>query len=335
MRPRLFETAWGYRLLCIVRAKLYFLLFFNTLMLFKHERKLRGVKPADIDSEKGIDSPLGKAIIARHAGSMNLQDEYAEHDQPPPATPAATLVIFRNAPQGGAPQILMVERSAAMTFAGGAAVFPGGRVDEADRDLAQRMGADDDGQRDELAARIAAVRETLEETGLLVGLNQRPSRDEALAAREMLLQRKELAPVLEHMGWAIAPDALLPFARWRPKHRHMRVYDTRFYLADLGTGAVDLLVDATENTHLFWASAAEALDLADSGRIKVIFPTRRNLERLAQFGSFDEAVAHLEKFPSRMITPFMETRGGVPWLAIPDDAGYPVTAEMLESAARG
>lgn len=266
---------------------------------------------------------------------MDLHDEYAEHDEAPPATPAATLVIFRNAPQGGAPQILMVERSASMAFAGGAAVFPGGRVDQADRDLARRMGATDEDQRDELAARIAAVRETLEETGLLVGLTQRPSRDEALAAREMLLQRKELAPVLDHMGWAIAPDALLPFARWRPKHRHMRVYDTRFYLADLGTGAVDLLVDSTENTHLFWASATDALDLADSGQIKVIFPTRRNLERLAQFGSFDEAVTHVAQFPSRMITPFMETRDGVPWLAIPDDAGYPVTGEMLESAARG
>lgn len=266
---------------------------------------------------------------------MDALDEYQEHDEPPPAIPAATLVIFRNSREGDAPEILMVERSATMTFAGGAAVFPGGRVDQADLDYAAALGAANQEQIDEWGARIAAVRETLEETGLVVGIDQRPSLNHALTARAMLLERKELAPVLAEMGWSLRFDSLLPFARWRPKHRHLRVYDTRFYLADLGTGAVDLLVDQSENTHLFWASAAEALDLADSGKIKVIFPTRRNLERLAQFTSFADAADHVTRFPSRMITPFMEHREGLPWLVIPGDAGYPVTGEPLESASRG
>ncbi|MBS0480786.1 MAG: NUDIX domain-containing protein [Proteobacteria bacterium] len=244
------------------------------------------------------------------------------------------MVIFRNAADGGAPQILMVERSAAMSFAGGAAVFPGGRVDDADRDLAVSLGSAAGEQLDETAARIGAIRETLEETGLVVGLDQRPTLAEARVARDRLLACKELAPVLAEMGWTLALDSLVPFSRWRPKHRHLRIFDTRFYLVDLGTGAVDLLVDKTENTHLFWASAAQALALADTGKIKIIFPTRRNLERLAQFSSFDEALAHVGQFPSRMITPFVQMRGGESWLAIPDDAGYPVTAEKLESAAR-
>ncbi|MEY4056479.1 MAG: hypothetical protein RL519_1814, partial [Pseudomonadota bacterium] len=233
------------------------------------------------------------------------------------------------------PQILMVERSTTMKFAGGAAVFPGGRVDDADRALAAVLGAMEEDDLHELAARIAAVRETLEETGLVVGIRQRPSLDEARRAREILLAEGTLAPTLDAMGWELDLEALVPFARWRPKHRHMRVYDTRFYLADLGTGAVDLLVDATENTRLFWTGAAEALDHADNGRISVIYPTRRNLERLAQFGSFDEAVAHVEQFPSRMITPFVTEENGARWLRIPADAGYPVTGEVLESAARG
>lgn len=253
----------------------------------------------------------------------------------PPATPAATLVIFRNCPEGGAPQLLMVQRSREMRFAGGAAVFPGGRVDDADRDLADAHGAQDDETREELAARIASVRETLEETGLAVGLHQRPSLEQALAARAQLLELGTLAPVLAAMGWTLDLERLIPFSRWRPKHKEIRVFDTRFYLADLGTGAVDLLVDQTENTHLFWASADEALRMADTGEIKIIFPTRRNLERLAQFGSFDDALAHVAEFPSVMITPFMELRDGVPWLLIPPDAGYPVDGEVLESASRG
>jgi len=266
---------------------------------------------------------------------MDAPEAYSEYEGEPPAIPAATLVIFRRAADGGPPELLMVERAATMAFAGGAAVFPGGRIDEADRQFALELGSSSVDALDDMAARIAAIRETLEETGLALGLTERPTLESAQAARAMLLREKALAPVLAAMGWTLAPQSLLAFARWRPKHRHMRVYDTRFYLADLGTGAVDLAVDATENTHLFWASASEALRLADSGRIKVIFPTRRNLERLAQFGSFDEAVAHVAEYPSRMITPFMETRDGAPWLSIPDDAGYPVTGEVLETAARG
>ena len=75
--------------------------------------------------------------------------------------------------------------------------------------------------------------------------------------------------------------------------------------------------------------------MADAGDIKIIFPTRRNLERLAQFDSFGAALSHVADYPVRMITPFMEMRGGVPWLLIPPDAGYPIDGEILESAARG
>ena len=270
-------------------------------------------------------------------GRMTIDEEYAEDHEAPPATPAATVVIFRNDSAGGPPQLLMVERSASMSFAGGAAVFPGGRVDDADRALAASLlaGEAEEETLADLAARVAAVRETIEETGLVVGIDRAVSPDEARAARELLCARGELAPVLERHGWTLDLARLTYFARWRPKHRHMRIFDTRFFLADLGTGAVDLLVDATENTHLFWASAAEALELADTGKIKIIFPTRRNLERLAQFGSFAEARAHAEAIPAQTITPYMEQRDGMPWLCIPHDAGYPVDGEALESAARG
>jgi hypothetical protein len=116
---------------------------------------------------------------------------------------------------------------------------------------------------------------------------------------------------------------------------HNRIFDTRFYLADLGTGAVDLAVDATENTRLFWISARDALAAADRGELSVIFPTRRNLERLAQFVSFAEAKAHAEAIPVRLIVPQLAERDGRQALTIPDDLGYPVTHEPLDSAMRG
>lgn len=252
---------------------------------------------------------------------------------PTPSIPAATVVVFRNAPGGGPPELLMITRHRAMSFAGGMAVFPGGRVDPADYALGAELAGELDP--DEAAHRIAAVRETLEETGLAIGVREPVSGADAQAARKMLAEGGALAPVLATMGWTLDLDAIVPFARWHPKNERLpRIFDTRFYLADLGTGAVDLEIDATENTHLFWTGAAEALAAAGRGELSLIFPTRRNLERLAGFASFAEARAQAEAVPVQMITPWIEEREGERWLMIPADAGYPVHGEPLTSAHR-
>lgn len=248
--------------------------------------------------------------------------------------PAATVVIFRHGRTGEQPELLMVTRSKNMSFAGGAAVFPGGRIDPADHELAERLAGVRD--RDEAAARIASIRETLEETGLAIGLRGAIDAGLAAEARNMVQQCGALAPVLDHFGWTLDLDQLVPFARWRPNgHPDRRIFDTRFYLADLGTGAVDITVDQTENTRLFWTSAAAALEMADRKDISVIFPTRRNLERLALFASYAEARTHAETTPVQIITPWWEQRDGDEWLTIPGDAGYPVTAESRKSLVRG
>lgn len=245
--------------------------------------------------------------------------------------PAATVVIFRHAADGGAAEVLMVQRAKEMRFAGGAAVFPGGRIDEADYLLAARLAPEDDV--DTIAAKIAGVRETLEETGLAIAVDRPITAEEARQARALLLEQGALAPVLERFGWSLDLAALTPFARWCP--RWNGAFDTRFFLFDLGTGAVEIAVDATENTRLFWASAARALEMADKGEISVIFPTRRNLERLAQFGTFVETRAHAETTPIETISPRHEERDGETHLTIPEGLGYPVTAQVMATVKRG
>lgn len=258
------------------------------------------------------------------------------NDSGPQGIPAATIIIFRNAPEGGAPEVLMTVRSREMTFAGGMAVFPGGRVDPADYALAEALAHEHGLTHDEAAHQIAAVRETLEETGLALGLAGVIDADTAAAARAMLAETGVLAPVLEAFEWRLDLAQITPFARWFPKNENIaRVYDTRFYLANLGTGAVEVSIDHAENTQLFWTSAAGALEAAERGEIKVIFPTRRNLERLALFTSYEEARAQAEAIPVKTITPRVVEEGGKPWLTILADAGYPVTAELLETVARG
>lgn len=251
----------------------------------------------------------------------------------PQAVPAATLVIFRER-AGGVPELLMVERAKAMVFAGGAMVFPGGRIDPCDRALAATLGRSSGEDVDDLAARIAAIRETIEEAGLPIGLE--PSPTAALSRiRGALHAGEPFGAALAVEGIALAPSALVPFARWRPAHRYTRIFDTRFYIAQLPAGAPAASVDATENVRIVWATARSVLDDADAGRLEIIFPTRRNLERLAQFASFDEAAAHARSHPVRVVTPWTEERQGAPHLCIPDDLGYPITAELVTSATRG
>jgi 8-oxo-dGTP pyrophosphatase MutT (NUDIX family) len=241
----------------------------------------------------------------------------------PEAIPAATVIVMRDAPPGP-PELLMVERAAAMRFAGGALVFPGGRVDPGDVVLADLVAP---GMED-AAARIAAIRETLEEAGVAIGL------DVAADAIPELGRRLHAGEAMGALGVELHLDALVPFSRWLPQGVSHRVFDTWFYLARAPEGC-EPVVDGSENVRLFWMTAQGVLDAADAGRAHIIFPTRRNLERLALLGSWEHAVAHAQAHPVRMVTPWIEERSGERHLCIPDDLGYPVTSQPLAEAMRG
>ncbi|OYY89669.1 MAG: NUDIX hydrolase [Sphingomonas sp. 28-66-16] len=244
--------------------------------------------------------------------------------------PAATLVVFRDRPDGPS-DLLIVERARAMVFAGGALVFPGGRIDPADHALA-RLTAPDDPY---AAGRIAAIRETIEEAGLPVGLSPMPDVATLAAIRAALHAGTAFAAALHDHAIRLDLAALTPFARWCPRHRHMRIFDTLFFLAALPDGSPEPIVDATENSRVLWASAQQVLDDADAGKVSIIFPTRRNLERLALFTSHADAVADTRSRELRTVTPWAETRDGIEYLCIPDDLGYPVTAEAMSDTRRG
>jgi 8-oxo-dGTP pyrophosphatase MutT (NUDIX family) len=247
-----------------------------------------------------------------------------------PAKPAATLVLFRDRADG-APEILMVERARTMAFAGGAIVFPGGRVDEDDHLVASRQSKIDP---DCAAARVAAIRETIEESGVPIGLAGNVPSDWLTEARAALHNRQPFSTLIDAAGLSVDFDALVPFARWRPNFKESRVFDTRFYIARAPDDLPEAVVDATENVRTFWDSAQATIDAALRGDVHVIFPTQRNLERLALFNSFDEARAHADSIPVKMVTPWVEKDGEQSFLCIPDDLGYPVTRESFQTAKR-
>ena len=246
----------------------------------------------------------------------------------PNPIPAATLVLMREV-SGRAPELLMTERTGRMAFAAGALVFPGGRVDPEDRAAAARFPDIADG-----ADRIAAIRETIEETGIAPGLSTSPGQELIVTIRRGLETGGDLVSLLAHHGLTLDLDALTPFARWCPNFRETRSFDTLFYLAEAPADAPEPSVSAHEAVRVFWASAAEVLAEIEVGRAQAIFPTRRNLERLAGYGSIAEARADAALYPIDKITPWIEEREGERFLCIPEGIGYPVTAEPLETARR-
>jgi 8-oxo-dGTP pyrophosphatase MutT (NUDIX family) len=247
-------------------------------------------------------------------------------DDLPEAIPAATLILMRPAAAGGPPEILMLERAETMAFAAGALVFPGGRIDPDDHATARRYPHVPDA-----AARIAAIRETIEETGVAPALDPTP---DAAALRAAVAAGEPFAELLDRMGLSLDLGALTPFARWCPNFREARRFDTLFYLAAAPSGEALDSADETETVHTFWASAADVLGDIAAGRAKAIFPTRRNLERLAGFASLEEARSDAERHPVRQITPWVEERAGKRFVCIPEGIGYPVTEEPYETARR-
>ncbi len=244
-----------------------------------------------------------------------------------PAIPAATLVVMRPAPALAPPDLLVVERSAGMAFAGGAIVFPGGRIDDDDHVLVSRLGHPGE------AARVTAIRETLEESAVAVGLGPvDPARGPGLQAA--LLAGEPFARLIEREALALDLDSLTLFARWRPAFRHARRFDTLFFLAEAPAGDWAPVPQPGECVAAEWASAAALLERIEAGTANAIFPTKRNLERLARYAGHGEAAADAGRYPIEPIEPWIERRGGVDQVCIPPDRGYPVTSEPLATAFR-
>jgi 8-oxo-dGTP pyrophosphatase MutT (NUDIX family) len=243
----------------------------------------------------------------------------------PEAVPAATLVLMR-ARGDGPPELLVTERTGTMAFAAGALVFPGGRIDADDHRTAALAGIE--------AAKVAAIRETIEETGLAPGLFPAPDAATVEALREGLADEEPFASLLAAHGLAIDADALIPLARWCPNFRETRRFDTLFFLAEVPAGGPEPCISEHETVRAFWASAKEVLAEVEAGRAHAIFPTRRNLERLARFDTIDEARADAALHPVTKIVPWVEERDGAPHVCIPEGIGYPVTSEPLETARR-
>jgi 8-oxo-dGTP pyrophosphatase MutT (NUDIX family) len=259
-----------------------------------------------------------------------------------PYTLAATVIVMRET-HAGPPELLMLERASSLAFAGGALVFPGGRVEPGDWAMADALLAHYPGERDQLAQCIAGIRETIEEVGIAVGVDPIPEPDALAELRCGLAEGGDFADLLAQASIRLDPALLTPFARWRPAEetvqqlqappKAVRRFDTRFFLAAAPHAAVET-PDGTESVRTLWASASTLLEGAETGHHHVIFPTWCNLGRLAQFDSLDHARADAALHAHHLSSGRIQRHDDVEWVCIEEGRGYPVTRRLLSDELR-
>lgn len=243
---------------------------------------------------------------------------------------AASVLLLRDAPGGGI-QVLMVRRSGSSDFAAGMHVFPGGGVEE--HDCGERMAAlcegmgpggamdlvyDAPSQARALGILVAGIRETFEETGILLACDDsgglvdcaggRAARLETYR-REMKEGRLTFAEMLEREGLKPAVDRLVYFAHWvTPEISPIR-YDTRFFLA-AAPPCQAALHDGVETTDHLWISPQEALERHGRGGFAMLPPTAFNLRALERFSTVGEALSSAVGKEIPCITPRVSFEGG-------------------------
>ncbi|HLK26290.1 MAG TPA: NUDIX hydrolase [Caulobacteraceae bacterium] len=254
-------------------------------------------------------------------------------DGPVPVRPAATVLLLRDEPTF---EVLMVKRHHQIDFASGALVFPGGKTAASDDDPAWADHAlgwseTEAGQR---PFRIAALREIYEEAGILIardGAGVAFCGDErAHDAREQIAKDDSaFLPLVRELGVSIDLTALTVFARWITPEFTPKRFDTWFYLARADSEQL-AICDGWETVDAEWIAPAEALRLADAGQRTVIFPTRMNLQLLAEASSAADAIARAKARRLVTVLPVVERRDSGRFLVIPADAGYGEIAEPME-----
>ncbi len=246
--------------------------------------------------------------------------------------PASTILLLRDGAKHEI-EVFMMVRHYEIDFNSGALVFPGGSVDEGDQEIIERPelysggeGLDEGG----LSFRIAAIRETFEESGILLarprGSNSPVDAKRAAAieadSRAALSEGKtSFLKVLADSGMVLALDELVPYAHWITPEGMPKRFDTWFFLAAAPPEQAGAH-DGKESTDSIWLSPREAVAGGESGRFKLPFPTTRNLIKLGKQPNVAAALNSSRHQPIVTVMPVMTRLNGGRQLRIPREAGY-------------
>jgi 8-oxo-dGTP pyrophosphatase MutT (NUDIX family) len=248
--------------------------------------------------------------------------------------PAATILILRDQPGF---EVLMVKRHHQIDFASGALVFPGGKTHAGDDDpaWAERVLGWGDFDAVQRGLRIAAIREVFEEAGILLA---RRTDGSAMGDKVAPMEVRQAVDagkmafldVVRDLDARLDLHALTIFARWITPPLTPKRFDTWFYVAHAPEDQL-AVCDGREAVDAEWIAPKEALRLAAAGERKVIFPTRMNLQLLAEASAAEDCIARASARTLVTVQPQIQSREAGRVLVLPPDAGYGLVEEPLEN----
>ncbi len=258
--------------------------------------------------------------------------------------PASTILLLRDNAAAKEIEVFMMVRHYEIDFNSGALVFPGGSVDASDKEIIARRSfipAARGSMPRRFSFRIAAIRETFEESGILLARPQgssslvdakRASEIEAGASRGLERAQDHVSEGLADNKLSLALDELVPYAHWITPEGMPKRFDTWFFLASAPPAQLGAH-DGRESTDSIWVSPREALAGGETGRFKLPFPTTRNLIRLGKQPNVRAALDDMRGKSIVTVMPVMTRLNGGRQLRIPLEAGY--DGEVFEVGALG
>lgn len=242
--------------------------------------------------------------------------------------PAATVLLLRDCAAGL--EVFMVRRHHLMGFAGDALVFPGGRIDPADADIAAAPSlcpAAPGVDAVAMSYRVGALRETFEESGVLLARDKNGlingSRVAALEKdrQDIAAKAARFAELLIRESLVLAVDLLVPFAHWITPPIYTKRYDTMFFLAVAPDGQT-AVHDGTESVDSLWITPQNVLAAGENALARVEFATRRNLEKLSLCPSTDRALQAARTSAIVTVQPEIFDGPDGRTARLPENAGY-------------
>ncbi len=252
--------------------------------------------------------------------------------------PSATVMVVREGVGAQGLEVLMMRRHANSGVLGGAHVFPGGKVDAADQAsgnalwdrsaAACRQALNEPELAEALALGLyaAAVRETFEECGLVLGAPSSLRSDAVVAIRHAMAQGAHFVQAMQSVGEPWAASALLPWSRWvtpRVPSMMSKRFDTRFFLAVAPAGQLTQHCER-EATEAVWLTPQAALERAWAGEIDLAPPQIMSLSHLSFLGSVSAALDWAARNPPPLIEPRPFDLDGERVICYPGDPEHPL-----------
>jgi 8-oxo-dGTP pyrophosphatase MutT (NUDIX family) len=229
-----------------------------------------------------------------------LEDNTKDNGLQRPPRPAATIILIRDYHKRL--QAYLLKRNNKSRFFPGSYVFPGGVLEEDDRDLgfwrdhidmdreevSRRFGGINIAGEDTLAYCVAGIRETFEEAGVFIARNGSiPLLEQAGSIRiRDGLQNLWFRNLISSSGWILDLASLSRWSHWVTPKLMKYHFDTRYFVATMPPGQ-SCLPDSRETEEGIWITPENALEANLKGTIPLSPPTIVTMHELLDYPDVD------------------------------------------------